>query len=163
VICALAEAQQQQDVGKKFVVDNNLVDPAPMIASAVARVVAAEHGGYVTDAPIAGAKKIDDLKTVARYVVGVDTFSWGAIYYALDWSHVHLTLITRLRVIDTQTNKIVFKDTCNHKGVRADDSMAPADLRANSAAEVKRRTALAVAECVAKFTADITQPAAPTS
>jgi hypothetical protein len=157
VIGALAT----MDKGNSLVAADGIEDPAASISRALAQALATSRGAVIQATPLqAGPEAVEALKTgnaTARFVLDVQTRSWGYSYFPTDWTHYRVMYVAKAVLFDTQSRTVVAEATCK----RIPDSNANApreeELVANSSARLKSELATAAEECVKTLKSEMLQ------
>lgn len=150
--------------GKDVIRANDIVDPSPEIARAVATDLASRKQARVAAAPLAferkGLPKPAVLVTAASdaaYVVDVDS-ALTMTYYPVDWLKFRVYFFSNLRLVDTKSKQVVVKHTCKWDGDKAGDPKFTRDeLLDDFAKGLKAAQGRGADACKAEFKAKIAE------
>jgi hypothetical protein len=149
VIGALAAISE----GNDLVAANRIDDPADAIAAGLSQALAANHGTRVVSPPI--AVNGDDVNQIAatakgkaRFVVDVQTFNWGLIYFPTDWTHYRIMYAAKARLIDVESNMVISEGLCKQMAETNANAPTYNQLTGNGAALLKKELGRYAGACV---------------
>lgn len=114
---ALVGALAAVEAGKNLVAENEIEDPAPIVARDLLELLRKQYGVVPANLP---AVKVDttDVRELARavssadLVIDVQSLGAGFNYFATDWGHYWVNSALILRVIDVRTGEALAGGSC---------------------------------------------------
>lgn len=150
-------------VGNSIVAENNISDPAEMIATGLIKELENTYGVKPTNVRISvSTGNVNDVsdavRAAARYVIDVETRDWGfgPLQYGL--TRYRSFYMAKVRLIDSVNQVIVADGFCNIFPESAEsDTNAPTydELLANNASLLKKDLANVAEKCVANLKSEI--------
>jgi hypothetical protein len=99
----------------------------------------------------------DDINTVintykqADLILDIETIGWGFLYYPTHWKSYRINYGARLRLIDTQSKKVIAEESCRYLPEYSEDNPSYNDLVDNNAAGLKHELRKAGDYCIEFF------------
>lgn len=148
---AMVGAFAMISAGNRIVADNNVDDPAGIVAEQL-RQALAEKGGLI---PASGTGPIADTTDTAKlaalypnadYVLDVQTINWSFVYRP-NLSHYRVIYSVKVRLIDTRKAKLLAEGFCARKDDKDPNPPTHDELLANHAELLKTRLRTDAKEC----------------
>lgn len=154
LIGGLLGAAVMYATGAELIKKNGVPDPSADLARDLAQNLAERRMARRAAQPIlTNVKKPATVAAAgdgARYVLTVQTTSWGHLYYALDWGHYSVFYNAQMQIIDVQTKAVVHAELCGWKSPKS-GSPTRDDLLRDQAAGLKAMVATATDVCLHQF------------
>ncbi|CAN7183811.1 hypothetical protein LJR289_000371 [Pseudoduganella sp. LjRoot289] len=129
---------------------NGLHDPAPELAQALSKALAAAYGAQPAQQPVSAdtvsTSELSAMAGQARYLLDVRT-QWSTRYFATDWSHYNVIYNARARLIDVAARSVLADLECSRESGK-DGAPTQDELMANQAARLKREMAIGANTCL---------------
>ncbi len=139
------------------IIEKNLVeDPAINISEKIGLALSDRFGISISQLKPETCAS-DDINTVintyeqADLILDIKTIGWGFLYYPTHWKSYHLNYGSHLRLIDTQSKKVIAEESCRYFPEYSEDAPSYNDLVDNNAAGLKHELSKAGDYCVEFF------------
>jgi hypothetical protein len=139
--------------GQRLVKENHIVDPAQDLATVLGDALAGRRGAVMLPAHAVAARDdpaaiVSAAPPAARYVLAVQTVSWGVGNLPMPRSNYFVAYVARARLIDAWTKKVVAEAGCMQPPDGTEFNGAYARLTANNAELVKTELAARADRCI---------------
>lgn len=91
-----------------------------------------------------------EKKDAAKYVLDVNTMSWGSRYFATYWHNYQVVYTVRARLIDNESKKVVSEGSCRQKQPESGDGAPTWDELTGNGAGCLKSILQSYAEACAK-------------
>ena len=138
--------------GNKIITENNVADPAEIIAN---RLIAAMQDAY-NIRPVLQPIMVDkndalkiavDARTSTKFIIDVQTIDWGFKHFPSDRDRYGVIYIAKARLINIQDKTVVAEGFCKQIPERQERAPTYEDLLSNRAARLKSALNNAAATC----------------
>ena len=150
-------------IGNGIVIENEIADPADYISSTLIAELSQKYGltpiandgiFVVDESPGELAKQF----ATSRFLLDVRTVAWGFMNHPVKWSHFGVNYSGRLRVIDTESGKVIAESYCTKQPFAERPDLTRDELLADRAQRLKDELRAAAEFCIAEFRAHALTP-----